>query len=266
MINKLLDALSNFTQTEAVALGGSRASGNDDPKSDYDIYVYCTDRIPVKERDELLGRLCTKYEVGNSYFEYEDNCVLKDGTSADIIYRELDRFAGFVAYVAEKHKAMNGYTTCFWHNLITSKIVYDRKGELEAAQKRFSVDYPDELRENIIKRNLALLCDGMPAYNRQILKAQSRNDIVSVNHRTAAFLESYFDIIFALNRQTHPGEKKLIEICKKQCSLLPENFEENITKLLGDLFIAPENTKKNLDAITGRLKELLEKEGLIDKK
>lgn len=47
----------------------------------------------------------------------------------------------------------------------------------------------------------------LPSYDRQIKKAQERGDIVSVNHRITAFLESYFDVIFALNRQTHPGEK-----------------------------------------------------------
>ncbi|MCD0050376.1 DUF4037 domain-containing protein, partial [Streptococcus agalactiae] len=46
-----------------------------------------------------------------------------------------------------------------------------------------------------------------------------------------AFLDSYFDIIFALNKLTHPGEKRMISYAKKNATLLPKHFEENIIKL-----------------------------------
>ena len=59
--------------------------------------------------------------------------------------------------------------------------------------------------------------------------------MLSVHHRITEYLASYFDIIFALNRQTHPGEKRQIELAKKYCEILPEDFEDNIIKLLGSV-------------------------------
>ena len=70
------------------------------------------------------------------------------------------------------------------------------------------------------------------SYYEQIQKAVQRNDIVSVNHRIAAFLASYFDVIFALNEMLHPGEKRLINYVKTNCKIVPGNFEDNINKLL----------------------------------
>lgn len=45
-------------------------------------------------------------------------------------------------------------------------------------------------------------------------------------------MASYFDVIFAMNKQLHPGEKRLVKYAQDNCKLLPKNFEENITKLL----------------------------------
>ena len=104
---------------------------------------------------------------------------------------------------------------------------------------------------------MRLLRGSMPAYEGQILKAGKRGDVVSLNHRTAAFLESYFDILFALNEQTHPGEKRLLQLCRRNCSVLPEHFEENVEGLLSDLFHAPRNVADDLDRIIRELEKIL---------
>ena len=76
----------------------------------------------------------------------------------------------------------------------------------------------------------------LPSYDGQIKKASLRNDLVAVNHRVTAFMESYFEIIFAMNEMTHPGEKRQVMYAKKYAKILPDRFEENITDLFNVLF------------------------------
>lgn len=257
MVNKLFAELSGLPQVEAIALGGSRAGTNFDAKSDYDVYLYCTGPVEESVRREILSRYCRYMEIGNHYWEYEDNVTLNDGVDMDILYRNLPDFTADVASVVEGCQARNGYTTCMWHNLLTCKIVYDPQGKLAAAKDRFAIPYPARLKQNIISRNRKLLSGTMPAYDAQIAKAVSRGDLVSVNHRTAAFLESYFDILLALNEQTHPGEKRLVQLCRQRCGILPRNFEENLNRLLTDLFAAPNRIADDLAEILRELDAVL---------
>ena len=85
LAKKLIDCICKLNGVEAVAIGGSRASGNNDVKSDYDIYVYFSDLPSEEDRDKLYSEYCKTYEVGNHYFEYEDNCILNDDTPASSI-------------------------------------------------------------------------------------------------------------------------------------------------------------------------------------
>lgn len=257
MVNELFKELSMLDNVEAIALGGSRAGNNYDEKSDYDVYLYCTGHIYEDVRKEILSRYCTVMEIGNHFWEYEDNCTLNNGIDIDILYRNLNDFTNEVASVAEKFQPHNGYTTCMWHNLKFCKIIYDKYGNLEKAKKRFDISYPKELKENIISRNIKLLHEAMPAYDLQIKKAVKRKDIISINHRTSAFMESYFDVIFALNELTHPGEKRLIKLCKEQCKILPEKFEENLDKLFSDLFINYECISDDINNIVTELEKIL---------
>lgn len=228
---KIIEELSKLDAVEAIALGGSRATEANDGKSDYDVYIYISSDISEEVKFEILSKYCDVMEISNHYWELEDNCVMKDGIEIDIIYRPIDKFSELLESVVEKHIAWNGYTTCFWHNVITCKVLFDRNGLFTAQKERFTVPYPQELRRNIIIKNMNLLSGCLPSYDKQIAKVVSRRDLVSINHRTAAFLESYFDVIFALNEQTHPGEKRLVELAKKMCSILPDNFEENLNEL-----------------------------------
>ena len=83
-----------------------------------------------------------------------------------------------------------------------------------------------------------------------------RSDLVSVNHRAAAFLETYFDFLFALNESTHPGEKRLIQLCRERCPVLPAHFEENLERLFQDLYHAPERVAADVQAIVLELEKI----------
>ena len=48
------------------------------------------------------------------------------------------------------------------------------------------------------------------SYEHQIRSAFRRRDRISLNHRTAAWLASYFDILLAANRRFNSGEKRLL--------------------------------------------------------
>jgi hypothetical protein len=257
MVYKLFETLSALPQIEAIALGGSRAGTHYDEKSDYDVYLYCTAPVPEDIRRKILSEYCSYMEIGNHFWEMEDNCTLKNGLDIDILYRNLDDFCAGLSEVVEKFQPHNGYTTCMWHNLRTCKIIYDGSGRLTAAKKRFDVPYPAQLKTNIIDNNWKLLRAYLPAYELQIKKALRRGDLVSVNHRVSAFLESYFDLIFALNSQTHPGEKRLIPLCKEMCGTLPEKFEENLNSLFSHMFTDVQKTEEDLDKILAALAKLL---------
>ena len=101
---------------------------------------------------------------------------------------------------------------------------------------------------------MRLLSGNLPSYDKQIIKALKRNDIVSVNHRTAAYMESYFDIIFAMNELTHPGEKRMVQIALEQAHILPQDFEKNLTVLYQDLFTHPQNVEHDIVTLTENLK------------
>lgn len=254
--NLLWNEFAALSKVEAIALGGSRADLYYDEKSDYDLYIYCTEIPYESARKRILENCCQYMEIGNSFWELEDDCTLKDGTDIDILYRNIDNFSQTIHSVVEEHTAYNGYTTCMWHNLLHSRILFDKNGKLENLQNKYRIPYPEELRDNIIRKNLRLLSGNLPSYDIQIKKAFARKDMVSVNHRVAAFLESYFDIIFAMNRLTHPGEKRMVKYAKERADILPADFEENLDSLFQSMFVDSERAVQTLGEMIAELKKL----------
>jgi hypothetical protein len=259
MPKQIFEELIMLNQVEAVALGGSRAGENYDEKSDYDVYVYVNAPIDEDLRRKILASSCNYMEIGNHFWEYEDNCTLNNGIDIDILYRNMDDFMGDIDEVVVKCQAHNAYTTCMWHNLLTCKIIYDRHGKLTGYQRQYDIPYPPKLKKNIIERQLCLIDSSMPAYPIQIEKAVKRGDWVSINHRVSEFLASYFDLIFALNEKTNPGEKRLVELCTKQCALLPEDFEKNLRNLFLHMYSREEQVSciQDIEKIVDNVKKIL---------
>ena len=234
MLDSILEKYAKLDEVEAVALGGSSAAKTSDKSSDTDIYIFVRNNISLEVRERLVKDISSKYEVGGEYFGPGDEYYVDDlECQLDIMYWNVNWFEDVVNNVWFKHYPSNGYTTCFLYTLNNFNIFYDKTGWLKSLQEKINTPYPKELKQNIIERNVKLMKEKpFASYYEQIQKAVQRNDIVSVNHRIAAFLASYFDVIFALNEMLHPGEKRLINYVKTNCKIVPGNFEDNINKLL----------------------------------
>lgn len=235
-IDMLINDFRELKEVDALTIGGSKATGRSDDRSDYDLYIYINQGIDEEIRRKILEKYCSYMEISNHYWELEDNCTLKNGIDIDIIYRDLEQFKGEIKRVVDDCISHNGYTTCMWHNLVTAKIMFDKTGELNSFKSSYQRSYPQKLKENIIRQNMNLLSGVLPSYDLQIKKAIERKDFVSINHRVTEFLASYFDIIFALNEMTHPGEKRQMSICLDECKTLPLNFKKNLVRLFSYMF------------------------------
>lgn len=232
MVQDIFNEYARFTRIEAMAIGGSRALKKNDEYSDYDVYVYCKELIPEDDRKAVLEKYCSRMELGGCHREYEDICIMEDGMELNIVYRNTDEFLADIARVVVEHKAQGGYTTCMWHSLLTGRIAYDKGGRLAEAKQKYTVRFPQELKHNIISHNMQLIKYGMSTCLTQLTKAMKRGDLISISQEAYKFLASYFDVIFAMNEKLHPGDKRLLDICLKECRVLPDNFERNIKALL----------------------------------
>ena len=260
MIQQLIPWLTQAEGLQALVLSGSRTGLVIDDLSDYDLYVYSEKPLSLEIRHELATLFASKAEVGNSFFDEGDEMFLTDGTAVDIMYRSLEWAEEQVDWVWKGHHASVGYSTAFIHNLKTATILHDTDGRFAHIQKQLETPFPTELTKAIIAKNYPLLRSKlMASYYEQIQHAIVRNDLVSQAHRTSALLASYFDILFAINSQTHPGEKKLVVWAQKTCKLLPESFEGNIDLVVEH--IGQKDLLQHIDALLDELDILLKREG-----
>jgi predicted nucleotidyltransferase len=195
LIENVAQKFSEIPEVEAVALSGSRAAEAFDEKSDFDLYVYTPAEIPLQIRRRLAEEVADRIEINNQFWEPGDEWIeAHSGSGVDIMYRQPQWLEEQIERVLVKHQASVGYSTCFWHNLLTSKILFDRHGWLAELQQRARQPYPEPLRRGIIAKNFPILRRNISSYLHQIESAVARHDLVSVPHRTAALLASYFDI------------------------------------------------------------------------
>ena len=262
-IKKFIAGFSQIPEVEGMLLAGSRTSGTADSGSDYDLYIYSNTQIPIDKRRSAILPFASYAEINNTFWETEDDWVMVDGTPVELIYRSWDWIENELIRVVEEHQSSVGYSTCLWYNVLCSEILYDPTGKAAEIKNRFSKAYPESLKRNIIGKNWPFLGLAMPSYKHQIEKPFSGNDLISVQHRTAAFLSSWFDIVLALNEQPHPGEKRLVAYLKKTCQKLPQDWEYVLNQVLQ--FSAGLNSQLliALDTLTNNVRELLEQEELI---
>lgn len=235
LAQRLARAFAALPVVEAVALGGSLASGGADGASDVDLYVYGDPPPAPADRAALVEQAggALGLELDNRTFEPGDEWIDGEtGVAVDVMFRAPAWIEGELDRVLVRHEARLGYTTCLWANVRASRPLFDRSGWFAALQARAAAPYPEPLRRAIVAKNLAVMARTQSSFLRQLERAALRGDAVAVNHRLAAFLACAFDALFALNGEPHPGEKRLLAAVAVRCKLVPPGFIDDVGRLL----------------------------------
>ena len=262
----LADAIAGrygrLPQVEAVALAGSQASGTADRGSDLDLYVYTRAEIPVDVRTSIATARAEVAEVDNRFWEPGDEWIdAQTGIHVDVMFRTVEWIEDQLDRVLRRYEASVGYSTCLWHNVVSSQVLYDRRGWFQTLQQDAKRPYPEQLRRAIVAKNHPILRRSASSYRVQLERAIARDDMVSVNHRVAALLASYFDILFAVNRMPHPGEKRLVEIALEQCDKVPQGMARQVNELIRSVSHG-KRVVEQAEALVEALDDWLSAEGL----
>jgi predicted nucleotidyltransferase len=242
---------SKLDLVDAITLGGSLATGKANANSDIDLYVYSSEPVSLDARVQIIEPRSSQRELDAPYWETEDYWLEKEsGIKVEVIYRShwpLEALQDMFA----NNRAHMGFSTSIWHNIVTSKVLFDRKGWYASLQKIADVPYPDSLANAIIGKNFSLLRGSLAAHPKQLALAIDRNDMVHAYHRIDMILASYFDILFALNRTLHPGDKRMLAYAA-DLKYTSKGMHDDVTRLVTS------NNWKSVKATVDQLIDRLE--------
>ena len=264
-LHSIVDALAANPCVDAVLLAGSRTNDTADELSDTDLYVYGSAAPHVSARRGAAERFADEMEIDNQFWETEDLWIVRDGgEKVELMYRTFTFVRDELQRIYDRHEARVGYSTCVAANFLSSDILFDRDGRVRELQRDYMRPYPDELVQHIIDRNFPLLGRSFSSYTHQILAAVFRGDLISVNHRIAAYVASYFDILFALIRTLHPGEKKMMKILSRSGSDPLPGLAEDLQELFSLGGAGDAAIEHILRSLTHRLRDRIIETGFRD--
>jgi hypothetical protein len=220
-LNDLIAAVADLPGFVAISLGGSVASGLADESSDLDLHIYW--RAPLATPAERAARLAQIADAGSVEVEIldwgrEDNLRI-GGRRAELVYTPLDELCAEVEQAYGEGLISEGYTTARLYYVASGQPLHDPVGELSLLRERLLDGYPEPTRRLLLRYHPALL----RVYLGHLRLAQSRGDLLAVQHRRYTVQMVFFNLLFALNRRYHPGEKRLL-IHGERCPLRPADL------------------------------------------
>ena len=261
-LREIASRFSELEHVEAVVVAGSVAVGTSDSQSDYDFYVYSRQPVDVAFRHGLLRPRAQRLELHRTFWEDEDAWIEPDDTELQIMYRICAWTERELTAKLDRCEASLGYTTAICYNIECSRALWDRSAWFAHMQRRLLEGYPEGLARAIVQKNLPVLGAIISSYEQRIQAAFLRQDPVSLNHRAAAWLSSYFDILFAANRKFHPGEKRLLAHVEKLPST-PESMVEDVRTICSRAGSLQRCIVDHLVLVRRRLEAWLESKGVL---
>jgi Domain of unknown function (DUF4037) len=230
-LQEIASAFGAIPGIEAVAWCGSAAMGVSDAHSDFDFYVYTNGPVPVESRRAVILERSRHSQLNNTFWELEDEWIDREDRRFNAMYRSCDFVLREIDARLDRYSADLGYTTAYCFSVANGFTLHDPRQWLSAVQQRLRQPFPEPLIRSIVAKNRPVLGGGMQScYLAQMKAAISRGDLISLNHRAAVWIASYTDILFAMNRSYHPGEKRLLTYIQGLPDL-PENALKDVPRL-----------------------------------
>jgi hypothetical protein len=218
---RIAEAIAGLPGVVAASLGGSAAAGLADASSDLDLHVYWRGELAgAGERAASIGKVADEGSVVPDvrFWGLEDHFHI-DGQLAELVYVNLDDLQADVARAYGEGIGGEGFVTAQLFYVTNSALVLDPTGEVGALRARLLAGYPEPTRRLVVRDNPFL----MRYYLNHVRQAQGRGDLLFVQHRRYAVQMVFFNLLFALNRRYHPGEKRLL-IHGAACDVAPRDL------------------------------------------
>lgn len=222
-VARVVEVIGTLRGVIAVALGGSTAARVADVQSDLDLYVYWTE--PLATAAERAARLAAvadpgSLRVGLTSWGFVEDHLAVGGRPTELIYPHWDGVRGEVERAYDVGLVGPGFTTAVLYTIAHGRPLHDPSGALGVVRDRLNRAFPEATRAALLRRGTPLLGFHLA----RLRQAQGRGDLLFVQQLRATLQLLYFDVLFALNRVYHPGEKRLLEHARR-CPLRPVEGE-----------------------------------------
>jgi predicted nucleotidyltransferase len=192
---KIANRFIQLPEVEAIAIGGSVATGRANASSDVDVYIYPLKDVPADVRLSIGQEISKNAQVVDYWGPALNLFDPETDVEVEVLFFNIRWMEDLVLQPLEHYQPRMGFTTSFWHTVKVSHVLFDRHGWFAQLQQKANQPYPTELIEAIVKYNYPLLRNIYPSYRTQIIKAIHRNDVIVIHRTAMAFLASYFDIL-----------------------------------------------------------------------
>ena len=206
----------------AMSLGGSTQAGFADQDSDLDIHVLW--EPPLAEPEERAALIRTFADPGSVRVDVrswglEDHFTI-EGTGVELIYVHLGDMLAHTERAYHEGLTEESFTTALLYNFATGRRLYDPNGVLTRLQERLNRDFPEATRSYLLRHHSPL----MAYYWRLMQNARLRGDLLFAQSMGVGLHTLFFNLLFTLNREYHPGGKRLL-LHSRVCALRPVDSE-----------------------------------------
>lgn len=263
IVYQLVNEYKGFSEVLSIILTGSGVRDKKNFFYDIDIDVILKDNIDINTRKKILKKFSDSIEIINGKYGEKDVFILRNSsTEIEVSYYTLDRLKNNLFDVIDNYKASEGYTTCLWKEVSGAFIAYDKENTFRNLQNKYRVDYPEKLKLNIVDKNYYLLRDSKLSYYKQIDNAINSGDLIKASQKIRKFLDSYFDVIFAVNEIPHPGAKRLIAVIDSKCKKKPRLLTTGVSILQENMYTYDKSILQSINDMVDDLREFLNEEGI----